>query len=141
MYEPSTREQAYQTAGTDPTHGAGVGRIPTVTLAHPPDTSRKTGFWYGVVPEAVGEAAAPGKRVRGGAAQGRRIGADAADEVGIALAQEAEAERIEARHGGYAALVLDLAIGGEHGQVEPWKRTPVSGGPDHGPDAGVGDAR
>ena len=44
---------------------------------------------------------------------GDRLGirADAADEVGIALAQEAEAERVEAGHAGDAALMRELAIG------------------------------
>jgi hypothetical protein len=35
-----------------------VGRIPTVTLGVPEETSRKTGFWYGVLPDAFTPAAA-----------------------------------------------------------------------------------
>jgi hypothetical protein len=58
VFEPRTREQAYQTVGTDPTHGAGVLRIPTVTCLVPEATSRKTGFWYGVLPEAATPATA-----------------------------------------------------------------------------------
>jgi hypothetical protein len=44
VFEPRVRAHAYQTVGVDPTHGAGVARIPTVTFRVPEETSRNTGF-------------------------------------------------------------------------------------------------
>ncbi|RWD97429.1 MAG: hypothetical protein EOS61_31870, partial [Mesorhizobium sp.] len=46
-----------------------------------------------------------------------RVDAGAADEVGVPLAQEAEAERVEAGNAGDAALMRDLAIGAERNRL------------------------
>ena len=44
VYEPTTLDHAYQTVACQPTQGAGVARMPTVTFVVPDENSRKTGF-------------------------------------------------------------------------------------------------